>query len=88
MPLCICYRESYEGRQKTEHQRFLMLINFIASMLAFHFLFMSSKSSGLKLVSYLLLGNDLSTANVKTWPIYEVMCDEFELQGMELQCWY
>ena len=57
-----------------------MLINFIAGLLDFHFLFMQSKSSGLKSISYLLLGNELSTANMKTWSVYEVMCDEFELQ--------
>ena len=30
-----------------------------------------------------MLGNELSIANMKTWLIYEVICDEFELQGID-----
>ena len=43
-----------------------MLINFITGLLDFHFIFMSLKSSDLKSVSHLLLGNELTVANMKT----------------------
>jgi hypothetical protein len=33
----MCYLEGYERRQKAEHQRFFMLVNFITGLLDFHF---------------------------------------------------
>ena len=43
---------------------------------------MSLKSPGFKSVSHLLLGNELSIANMKTAHICEVIYDKFELQGI------
>jgi hypothetical protein len=66
----------------SEQQRFWMLINFISGLLDFHFLFMLLKSSGLKSVAYLLLGNELNIANMKTLHICEFLYDKFESQGI------
>ena len=78
MPVCFGYLESYEETKKN----CTPTLFFIAGPLDFHFLFMSLKSPGFKSVSHLLLGNELSIANMKTAHICEVIYDKFELQGI------